>query len=112
MSMSRRTITLLDHRRQSIIQERKERHSKLLNYPTSRSNKIDHPYNTVKWLSDTNQFQQPSDYPNGDSNHHIESSDTEGKINLGFEATSYDDIYLEPAAGSTARPRPSRVTFS
>lgn len=72
MSMSRKTITLLDHRRQSIIQERKQRQSQLvslgmpgggfgsggvsdsaaINFNTTRA--VDHTYNTIPWADGTN----------------------------------------------------------
>lgn len=99
MSMSRKTITLLDHRRRSIVQERKERRSQLINHPPNHQRGIDHTYNTVQWLRESspsfNQFDPTS---------------REGIVNLAFEATSYDDVYAGQPDG--ARPRQSRVTFT
>lgn len=93
MSMSRKTITLLDHRRRSILQERKERRSQLINHPPNHMTGVDHTYNTVQWLNESN------------------SVNRDGVLNLAFEATSYDDVYAgQPSEG--ARPRQSRVTFT
>lgn len=110
MSMSRKTITLLDHRRRSILQERKDRRSQLINHPPNHHmTGVDHTYNTVQWLSESTSFNQTTE-----SNARInrfDSANREGVLNLAFEATSYDDVYAGPPA-EVGRPRQSRVTFS
>lgn len=102
--MSRKTITLLDHRRRSILQERKERRSQLINHPPNRlMTGVDHTYNTVQWLNNDSTSLQLEPVSNGQFNR-FES------VNLAFEATSYDDVYAGPQEG--IRPRQSRVTFT
>lgn len=79
ISMSRKTITLLDHRRQSIIQERNKRRSQLQSLPAStaaaaaaaaaataavnnfNASAVDHTYNTIQWASSADHQQSSSD---------------------------------------------------
>lgn len=111
MSMSRKTITLLDHRRRSILKERKERRSQLINHPPNHMTGVDHTYNTVQWLSESTSFNHPTSESNGRLKR-FDSVNRDGVLNLAFEATSYDDVYTEGPPEGASRPRQSRVTFT
>lgn len=142
ISMSRKTITLLDHRRQSIIQERNKRRSQLQSFPTTATTDavnnfnaaaVDHTYNTIQWASTTDNqsssagsslASQVARQPYGSSvaratpaNDDGDGGDNDGNrvglVNRSFAPSMYDDLF-ESSATTThpTRARQSRVTFS
>lgn len=131
ISMSRKTITLLDHRRQSIIQERNQRRSQLVNLPAAANfhTSVDHTYNTIQWTDNnssttttsTSSDRRPSAptgaagrrKPFGSAVAPMDADEQrEGADNRGFEASTYDDLLERRAEVVVTRARPSRVTFS
>lgn len=95
ISISRKTITLLDTRRKSMVEQRKLRKSQLINH--NQNNFDTSNFNTAQWLRD-NQRPQADVYPN-------EISD---QIKGGIDNRSFENDDGE----IRMPPRQSRVTFS
>lgn len=142
ISMSRKTITLLDHRRQSIIQERNKRRSQLQSLPATTATDavnnfnaaaVDHTYNTIQWASaadnqtsssaGSSMASQVARKPYGSSaarataaNDDYDDGDNDanrgGLVNRSFAPSMYDDLFESSTTTQPTRARQSRVTFS
>lgn len=109
-TVSRKTLTLLDTRRKSMVEQRRLRKSQLL-YQDNQTERIDNNMQTQRWLQDTQTelTDERSQSPNSSPIHCPSEPYMASYFNNGFEA----DIDLDESFEMTDRPKcKSHVTFA